>query len=92
MSGALYFPIGDGGQRQNSRHEPDIRFQHKDATWAGVVIEVANSQKKKSLIGLADDYILGSYGGTGVVVGLDLDYKKSKGSFNFCLAIEEIYK
>ncbi len=43
------------------------------------MIEVAHSQKRKSLVDLADNYyILGSYGGIGVVVGLDLDYKKSK--------------
>jgi hypothetical protein len=42
------------------------------------VIEVAHLQKRKTLVGLADNYILGSYGGIGAVVGLDLDYKKSK--------------
>ncbi|CZR64903.1 uncharacterized protein PAC_14803 [Phialocephala subalpina] len=78
VSGVLNFPIGDDDQQQNIRHEPDIRFQHKDAAWPGVVIEVAHSQTRKSLVGLADNYILGSYGGIGVVVGLDLDYKKSK--------------
>lgn len=78
VGGVLDFPIGDDDQQQNVRHEPDIRFQHKNAAWPGVVIEVAYSQKRKSLLGLADNYILGSYGGIGVVVGLDLDYRKSK--------------
>ena len=78
LSGALNFLIGDDDQQQNIRHEPDIRFQHKDAAWPGVVIEVAYSQKRKSLVSLADNYILGSYGGISVVVGLDLDYTKSK--------------
>jgi hypothetical protein len=78
VSGVLNFPIGDDDQQQNIRHEPDIRFQHKDAAWPGVVIEVAHSQTSKSLVGLADNYILGSYGGIGAVVSLDLDYKKSK--------------
>jgi len=78
VSGVLNFPIGDNDQQQIIRHEPDIRFQHRDAAWPGVVMEVAYSQKRKSLVGLADNYILGSYGGIGVVVGLDLDYKKSK--------------
>jgi hypothetical protein len=62
----------------NIRHEPDIRFQYKDAAWPSVVIEVAHSQTKKSLVGLAVNYILRSYGGIRVVVGVDLDYKKSK--------------
>ncbi|KAH6668978.1 hypothetical protein B0J14DRAFT_674532 [Halenospora varia] len=53
-------------------------FQYRDAAWPGVVIEVAHSQKRKSLVGLTDNYILGSYGGIGVVVSLDFDYKKSK--------------
>lgn len=78
VSGVLNFTIGDDDQQQNIRHEPDIRFQHKDAAWPGVVIEVAHSQKRKSLVGLADNYILGSYGGISVMVGLDLDYRKSK--------------
>jgi hypothetical protein len=78
LSGALNFLIGDDNQQQNIRHEPDIKFQHKDAAWPGVVIEVAYSQKRKSLVSLADNYILGSYGGISVVVGLNLDYKKSK--------------
>jgi len=78
ITGVLNFPIGNGDQQQIIRHEPDMRFQHKDAAWPGVVIEVAHSQKRKSLVGLADNYILESYGGIGVVVGLDLDYKKSK--------------
>lgn len=42
------------------------------------MIEVAHSQKRKSLVGLTDNYILGLYGGIGVVVSLDFDYKKSK--------------
>ncbi|KAG0653111.1 hypothetical protein D0Z07_9397 [Hyphodiscus hymeniophilus] len=78
VSGVLNFQIGDDDQQQNIRHEPDIRFQHKDAAWPGVVIEVAHSQNRKSLVGLADNYILGSYGGIGVVIGLDLDYKRSR--------------
>jgi len=78
VSGVLEFQISDEDQQQIIRHEPDIRFQHRDAAWPGVVIEVAHSQTRKSLVGLADNYILGSYGGIGVVIGLGLDYKKSK--------------
>jgi hypothetical protein len=77
-SGKLELPIFDKAQQRDIGHEPDIMFRHKDALWPGVVIEVANSQKKKSLPDLADDYILGTYGSTNVMVGLDLDYRKSK--------------
>jgi hypothetical protein len=35
-----------------------MMFMHKDAAWPGVVIEVSHSQKK-SLVDLADNYILG---------------------------------
>jgi hypothetical protein len=59
-------------------HEPDIMFQHLDAQWPGVVIEVSFSQKKKDLKNLAEDYILGSDGNIRVVVGLDIEYKQSK--------------
>jgi hypothetical protein len=45
---------------------------------AGVVIEVSYSQKWKSLIDLAENYLLESDGGIRVMVGLDLEYKKSK--------------
>ena len=78
VSGKLEIPILDKAQQPDIGHEPDIMFKQEDAIWPGVVIEVANSQKKKSLPDLADDYILGTYGSINVVVGLDLDYRKSK--------------
>jgi hypothetical protein len=77
MSGTINFPLDEGRQR-SIEHVPDIMFIHKDATWPGVVIEVSNSQKRKSLVDLADDYILESNGSINVVVGVDLNYKKSK--------------
>src|SRR5438045_3635706 len=78
VSGVRELPILDEDQQRNIRHEPDMMFMHKNAAWPGVVIEVSHSQKKKSMVDLADDYILGTYGSISVVVGLDLDYKKSK--------------
>jgi hypothetical protein len=78
VSGVRELPIFDEDRQRNIRHEPDIMFMHKDAAWPGVVIEVSHSQKKKYLVDLAENYILGTYGGISVVVGLDLDYKKSK--------------
>jgi hypothetical protein len=42
------------------------------------VIETSFSQKRKDLPKLAEDYILGSIGNIGVVVGLDIEYRNSK--------------
>lgn len=74
VSGAIHFEE-DG---KKFKHVPDIRFHHKDAAWPGVVIEVSYSQKRKSLIDLAENYLLASDGGIRVLVGIDLEYKKSK--------------
>lgn len=42
------------------------------------VFEVSCSQKRKSLINLAENYLLASDGGIRVMFGIDLEYKKSK--------------
>ena len=60
------------------KHVPDIMFYHQDAVWPGVVIEVSYSQRRKSLVNLADDYLLASDGGIRLMVGMDLEYRKSK--------------
>ncbi|KAI9651770.1 MAG: hypothetical protein M1829_002451 [Trizodia sp. TS-e1964] len=62
------------GARYNI-HCPDISYRHKQATWPGVIIEVAFSQKDKKLGRLADDYILGSDGNIHAVVGIMLEYR-----------------
>ncbi|TAQ83685.1 hypothetical protein B7494_g7995 [Chlorociboria aeruginascens] len=74
LNGTIYFEE-DG---KKFHHIPDIRFHHEDAAWPGVIIEVSNSQKRKSLPDLADNYLLTSDGGIRVMVGIDLDYRKSK--------------
>jgi hypothetical protein len=74
VSGAIHFEE-DGKKFQ---HVPDIRFHHEDAAWPGVVIEVSYSQKRKSLVDLAENYLLASDGGIRVMVGINLEYKKSK--------------
>jgi hypothetical protein len=58
VSGQRELSMLDEGRQRNITHEPDIMFKHMDAAWPGVVIEVSYSQKK-SLVDLADDYILG---------------------------------
>ncbi|KAI9652466.1 MAG: hypothetical protein M1829_001527 [Trizodia sp. TS-e1964] len=65
---------GASGARYNI-HSPDISFSHMQATWPGVIIEVAFSQKDKKLGRLADDYILGSDGNIRAVVGVMLEYR-----------------
>ena len=43
-------------------------FAHKDAAWSRPVIDASHSQKKESLVDLADNYVLGTYGGISAVV------------------------
>ncbi|KAF2425540.1 hypothetical protein EJ08DRAFT_736738 [Tothia fuscella] len=74
QKGAMFFE--EGGQK--FRHEPDMSFRHQNALWPGIVIEVAYSQKRKSLVKLANNYILNSDGGIGVFVGIELIYAESK--------------
>ncbi|KAL9103920.1 MAG: hypothetical protein Q9163_001068 [Psora crenata] len=73
-----------GGEDNNGgttiRHDPDLTFEHCDALWPGVVIELSYSQKRKDLPHLADDYIVESDGSIRVVVGLDIDYETKKGT------------
>lgn len=60
------------------KHDPDGQFDHAQAQYPGVVLEISYSQKRKDLARLADDYILGSQGNIQAVVGLDIEYKGSK--------------
>ncbi|XXH04102.1 hypothetical protein Hte_010513 [Hypoxylon texense] len=64
---------------EHERHVPDGSFAHRDSTELGVVLEVSYSQKGKDLPFLAEDYILGSNGLTQLVIGIDLEYRKTKG-------------
>ncbi|KAK4446492.1 hypothetical protein QBC34DRAFT_411313 [Podospora aff. communis PSN243] len=64
--------LGTAGQAV--RREPDGQFQHPDAAYPGVVIEVSYSQDGKDLKKLASDYILRSNGDIKVVLGIDINY------------------
>jgi hypothetical protein len=55
------------------RRQPDEQFQHKDATYPGVVIEVSYSQDGKALRRLAQEYILYSNGDIKLVLGIDIN-------------------
>ncbi|KAH7418677.1 hypothetical protein BKA64DRAFT_763262 [Cadophora sp. MPI-SDFR-AT-0126] len=59
-------------------HQPDASFQHFDAQYPGVILELSYSQKKTDLSRLADAYILGSDADIRVVIGIDVEYKGSK--------------
>ncbi len=73
--------IGEEGF-ETTQHEPDAVFEHIDAQFPGVIIEVSFTQKRKDLNRLADSYILGSEGNIRVVVGLDIEYGTSKRSLS----------
>ncbi|KAH7371617.1 hypothetical protein BKA64DRAFT_587455 [Cadophora sp. MPI-SDFR-AT-0126] len=72
-SSRIKFPDKEYGS-----HDPDAQFDHSDAQYPGVVIEVSHTQKRRDLPHLADDYILGSDANIKVVVGLDIEYRADK--------------
>ncbi|KND86410.1 hypothetical protein TOPH_08961 [Tolypocladium ophioglossoides CBS 100239] len=55
------------------RRQPDAQFQHADAVYPGVVVEISCSQDGKRLSKLAQDYILGSNGDIKVVICIDIN-------------------
>jgi len=59
-------------------HDPDSSFQHLKSPSPTVIIEVAHSQNGGKVRTLAEEYILGSDLEIGVVVGVDIEYSKSK--------------
>lgn len=59
-------------------HSPDASFGLADEQYPGVVLEVANTQKAKSLEQIADDYIVGSEGHVRVLVAVKFNYARSK--------------
>ncbi|KFY05437.1 hypothetical protein V491_09128 [Pseudogymnoascus sp. VKM F-3775] len=59
-------------------HQPDASFQHPEAQYPGVILELSYSQKKRDLPRLANEYILGSDADIRVVIGIDVEYKGSK--------------
>lgn len=67
---------GLGAVGDVARREPDGQFQHVDATYPGVVLEVSYSQDGKNLKKLASDYILRSNGGIKAIIGIDINCEK----------------
>jgi hypothetical protein len=68
----------NGLNQDYSLHSPDSSFQHIDATYPSLVIEISFSQKRKDLPQLADDYIIGSRGNIKLVIGFDIEYRYNK--------------
>lgn len=64
--------------KEGPGHDPDASYRFKGVKRPTVIIEVANSQKKKDLTHLANDYIIDSGGDVQVVVGLDIEYGRNK--------------
>lgn len=85
-SGDIYFPSDDAPQSRKSHRSPDTSFEHLDADYPGIIVEVSYSQKRKDLRSLAETYILDSDTSVQVVVGLDIEYGK-KGSRKATLSV-----
>ncbi|OCL06478.1 hypothetical protein AOQ84DRAFT_390162 [Glonium stellatum] len=62
----------------NAARSPDASFYQKKTAYPSVVLEISYSQKRKDLPRIAESYILDSDLNIQVVVGLDIDYKKTK--------------
>jgi hypothetical protein len=64
------------------RRDPDFSFRHRDAQWAGVVLELSYPSKRRALPHLADDYLLETDGNIRMLVGLDLDTDTKRGTIS----------
>lgn len=56
---------------------PDAAFRFRADEYARVVLEVSCPQKRKELPRVAKDYILGSEGNIGTVIGLELNHNNT---------------
>ena len=65
-----------------ARRDPDMQFTYKAAKYPSLVVEIAYSQSSKNggknLSKLADQYITESNGSIRTVVGISLDYRRTK--------------
>ncbi|KAJ9653123.1 hypothetical protein H2201_009178 [Coniosporium apollinis] len=73
-SSRLALPAGNS----KSMRCPDANFRHPSARKPAVIIEVAYTQKRKSLASLVDDYLLDLNRNVQVVVALDIQYQGSE--------------
>ncbi|KAG8410212.1 hypothetical protein J3458_018248 [Metarhizium acridum] len=63
---------GEPGSSSVVRRQPDAQFQHPEAVYPGVVLEVSDAQDGKNVPKIAQDYILYSNGDIKAVVGVDI--------------------
>lgn len=67
-----------GNPHDSSSHHlalrPDAAFRYKADEYSRVVLEVSCPQKRKELPQIAKDYILGSEGNIGTVIGLEINH------------------
>lgn len=64
------------------RRDPDFSFQHIEARWPGVVLELSYPLKRRTLPHLADDYLLETDGNIRMLVGIDLDTDTKRGTIS----------
>ena len=62
----------------NGRSSPDGSIGHWGARVPAVVIEVSYSTKKKDLKTLARHYIIHTLGDVRLVIGIDIDYRRTR--------------
>lgn len=62
---------------QKDKRSPDLQWCH-DRGPPPMIIEVSDRQSTKNLSQLADDYIIGSLGNIGTVVGIDIEYRGTR--------------
>jgi hypothetical protein len=87
LSSEIFLPVDDAPPGTTSKYEPDASFQHDDAKYPGVIIEVSYSHKQKKLSRLAKDYLLDSNANVQVVIGVDIEYGKEKRSRTATLSV-----
>jgi hypothetical protein len=73
--GSTNIPLASGPCDARS---PACSYGHKYSAFPHLVIEISYSQNRKNLCHLAVDYIVGSGGGIGTVIGFDIEHQGTK--------------
>ncbi|KID95219.1 hypothetical protein MAJ_08793, partial [Metarhizium majus ARSEF 297] len=72
-SSRILLSEGEPGSSSVVRRQPDAQFQHPEAVYPGVVLEVSYAQDGKNVPKIAQDYILYSNGDVKAVIGVDIN-------------------
>ncbi|KAF7536600.1 hypothetical protein G7054_g4440 [Neopestalotiopsis clavispora] len=71
----IYYPQTNYPVRfRKLQRQPDAQFQHRDAPYPGIVLEISYSQNGNELGKLAWDYILSSNADIKTVIGVDIGH------------------